>query len=220
MIKLLVLVEGQTEELFVKRVLAPYLSRYLISCFPKLVITKANFKGGLATWGKAKNHLEHLFQSEPTAFVTTMFDFYRFPSDLAVAAQPATSSAVERAVAIESAMLNSFSYAKQRFIPYLMVHEFEALLFTSPETIAAHFEPDAAKQTAYTFALSSIGLPEAINHGAETHPAKRLKNMFKAYGKTTDGIALAERIGIEKMLSACPHFAAWISNLVASARQA
>ena len=63
--------------------------------------------------------------------------------------------------------------------------------------------------------------PEEINEGAETHPAKRLLKLFPDYHKATVGPILAERIGLEKMRAACPHFDGWISKLEAlqSARQ-
>lgn len=214
MIKLLILVEGQTEELFVNRVLAPYLAKQRIHCFPKLIITKGNFKGGLVSWGKAQNHLNALFASEKTAFISTMLDFYNFPTDLPGYPLTDVTPAQARSQAIESAMQACFPYAAKRFIPYLNLHEFEALLFACPATIAAYFETDAGKQQALIALLQKAGLPEEINHGPLTHPAKRLENSF-SYGKKTDGATLAEKIGIEKIMQTCPHFAAWVRKLCA-----
>ncbi len=56
--------------------------------------------------------------------------------------------------------------------------------------------------------------PERIDNGAETAPSKRLEAWTNhQYGKTTTGIVVAERIGIDAMRSACPNFDSWIRRL-------
>ncbi len=55
--KVLILVEGQTEETFVKQVLSPYLNRFDIFIIPTIIVTKrvkigADFKGGVPEYPK------------------------------------------------------------------------------------------------------------------------------------------------------------------------
>ena len=218
MIKVVILVEGQTEAGFVKTVLAPFLAQHHIHCFAELIVTKGTSAGGLISWGQAKNNLNRLFLSEKTAFISTLFDFYRFPNDIPNYPLANSGSALQRALAIEAAMHDCFACARARFIPFVTVHEFEALLFSNPAMIAAYFRATAPEQAALLVSLSVADNPEDINHGDQTHPAARLKALG-AYGKVRDGITLAGKIGIETMLEKCPHFAAWVHQLCALGRK-
>lgn len=65
--KILILAEGQTEETFVKNILAPHLWSKEIFCIPKLATTKrvksgADFKGGIVSYEKLKRDIRHLLQ--------------------------------------------------------------------------------------------------------------------------------------------------------------
>lgn len=46
-----------------------------------------------------------------------------------------------------------------------------------------------------------------------TAPSKRIEKYFPSYGKTSDGIIVAEAIGIEKILSKCILFNQWIKRI-------
>lgn len=220
MIRLKVLVEGQTEELFIRNVLAPYLLAFNIFCEPIPIVTGVHpsgkkHVGGVTSWGKVKNNLNNVL-ADKTAFVSTMLDFYRFPSDIPNYPPANSGSALQRAAAIQVAMQHCFAYAKPRLIPFLALHEFEALLFSSPAIIATHFRDTQPAQTQLIETLSQLGNPEDINHGDTTHPAARLTALGR-YGKVRDGVTLAKKIGIQAMLEKCPHFAAWVSQLCALA---
>ena len=61
-VKVLALVEGQTEEIFIKRLLAPHLAPKSIYITPILVRTKrvvggADYKGGITTYAKFERDL-------------------------------------------------------------------------------------------------------------------------------------------------------------------
>src|SRR3954452_18093600 len=82
----LVLVEGQTEERFVKDVLAPEF--YGLDCFfdPRLLITRrvkhgTSFKGGVTTYGKFRNDVTRLLAEAKGRVVTTVVDYYGLPAD-------------------------------------------------------------------------------------------------------------------------------------------
>ncbi len=216
MIRLKILVEGQTEELFIRNILAPYLLAFNIHCLPTPIVTGVHpsgkkHVGGVTSWGKVRNNLNNAL-ADKTAFVSTMLDFYRFPSDIPNYPAANSGTALQRVLAIEVAMQDCFAFARARFIPFLTLHEFEALLFSNPALIAAHFGETASKQTLLISELSQLGNPEDINHGEQTHPAARLKALG-AYGKVRDGVTLAGKVGIEAMLEKCPHFATWVNQL-------
>jgi len=72
--RLYVLCEGPTEERFVKEVLAPHLHN------SEIFATPINL-GGVSKYSKIRTELEILCKCDPTAFVTTMLDYYKLPSD-------------------------------------------------------------------------------------------------------------------------------------------
>src|SRR5258708_3059906 len=76
--RLLVHVEGQTEELFVNAVLAPHLySRGYHGVFTQLVGTRRG--GGICSWASAKRDIIRHRSEDPDRIVTTMVDYYGLP---------------------------------------------------------------------------------------------------------------------------------------------
>ena len=98
----------------------------------------------------------------------------------------------------------------QRFIPFVAIHKFEALLFSEPMILARFFEISEAKVEEV---IKKCGSPEQINNSRETAPSKRLLRWNPRYSKPNDGIAIAQAIGIEKMRQACPNFDAWLHSI-------
>jgi len=80
-----IVVEGQTEETFVRDVLAPYLGTSEVYVAARRVLTSKRgdkyFRGGLANYSLPKRDIEMWLSHDRTAWLTTMFDFYRLPSD-------------------------------------------------------------------------------------------------------------------------------------------
>lgn len=213
--KVLVLVEGPTEERFVKDILYPHFLDLDFHIVPTIVNTKIVksegilYKGGWVSYQKAKNDLIRLLRSADAVAVTTMFDYYGLPSDF-----PEWSSdgdCYEKVRVAEEAF--GADIASDKFIPYLQLHEFEALLFSSPENIA-----DALGRRRLgdlTNVRNSFDSPEEINHGPTTHPSKRLITMFDNYKKPLYGSIIAQRTGLRTLRESCPHFNAWLEKLEA-----
>lgn len=65
--------------------------------------------------------------------------------------------------------------------------------------------------------IRNFDTPEDINDSSETAPSKRLEKIFIGYSKTTDGMRIAEKIGIQKMMQKCPCFKAWIETIISTA---
>ncbi|MEZ4399119.1 MAG: DUF4276 family protein [Kofleriaceae bacterium] len=89
MIRLVVVVEGQTEEAFVNEVLGPHLAARQVFTSPMIVATRrdprtgAKSKGGGRRWAKWRNDIDKVLRTEasPQSRVTTLFDLYALPSD-------------------------------------------------------------------------------------------------------------------------------------------
>lgn len=84
--RVLILVEGYTEEGLVNAVLRPHLERYGIWLTPTILTTKRNksgpnSKGGVTSYQHAKNDVTRLLMDTDAALVTTLIDFYALPRD-------------------------------------------------------------------------------------------------------------------------------------------
>ena len=76
-----ILVEGQTEESFVRTLLAPHLANFQVWLKPRIIQTSKGHKGGVTSYGKLKRQVQQWCQQDPNARVTTLFDVYGLPSD-------------------------------------------------------------------------------------------------------------------------------------------
>ena len=102
-------------------------------------------------------------------------------------------------------------HVERRYIPFVAVHEFEALLFSDAAILSKELGIDVAL---VNDVLERCGSPEQINNHPETSPSRRLLDWTNGhYGKATRGIVLARQIGIDRMRAQCPNFHAWLSRL-------
>jgi hypothetical protein len=219
MVRVLALVEGPTERNFGQKLLAAHLADHGIEFRPR-VIGKPGHKGGAGPWDRAKRELLALMRQEPKSVCTTMFDLYALPTSWPGREEAAKRGLknldavtfVEREIA--RAMSAEFQGGEQvaRFIPYLSLHEYEALLFSNPTALASVTQgPDHA--TRFQEIVVQCGECEKINDSPSTSPSNRILRIARGYVKTVDGINAAERIGISSMRTQCPHFGSWLTQL-------
>jgi hypothetical protein len=214
--RVLVLVEGQTEETFVRDVLGRHLDRFGIHTRAVLVATKRTkaglkFKGGIRHYAKVRRDLSNLLRDSDAVAVTTMLDYYGLPADFpGLSTLPGPSSCFDRVAHLENALVADL--ADQRLLPYLSLHEFESLLFASPAEIQSMFQ-DSRVEEPLAAALSSVGSPEEVDDGPDTHPSARLRKLLPAYQKTVHGPMIAGRIGLPTLAARCSHFASWVRRL-------
>jgi hypothetical protein len=214
--KVLILVEGQTEETFVKSVVQPYFYNRQLFCIPKLAVTRRvkdgpDFKGGITSYGKVRGDIKRLLHDSSAVCVTTMIDYYGF-APLIDYQEKLTGTCYDKVERIENYFRNDIN--DSRFMPYLQLHEFEGLLFSSPTEIASVLiEPRKAEQ------LDAISKefpsPEHINDNPNTAPSKRIINIFPSYNKPFHGLLIAKRIGFDSIRKKCCHFDEWIKKLEA-----
>lgn len=216
-----ILCEGQTEERFIKEVLSPYLAEYGIYSKPILLTTsrKKNAKGGMISYIQAKTDLERLYKQYPDNnyekhLFTTMFDYYALPIDFPFFQESKNVQDPFAKVAMLEEKFKEDS-GSQRLIPYLQIHEFEALLF-SDITNLIHEYPSAQKEIEKLKADTSGLNPELINNNPDTAPSKRIIKALMGkyrYNKVRSGAAVTALIGIDKILSCCAHFRNWIESI-------
>ena len=208
------------------RIIAPALQPLNIFSFVQIVQTSRKHgvksRGGLVSYEKLRNDILLRMRNDrnPEAWFTTMIDLYGLPPDVPGHAQcKHFPSPLDRVQCIEEhlssdivAHLGSESNAC-RFIPYVQLHEFEALLFSDIEKLTTSF-PDSGTAIGDLMAIQkTFEGPEDIDGGADTHPSKRLHNAIRGYDKRVHGIQAAGQIGLKRIRDACPHFNNWVTRL-------
>jgi len=214
--KVLILVEGQTEERFVKDVLQPHLWTREVHPEPKIVTTKrvkvgAQFKGGVSTFHKIDSDIKRLLGDSDAALVTTMFDYYGLPDDFPGKQGLRGMTSFDRARELEAALEQRYNCGP-KFFAYLMIHEFEALLFSSPGVLAQVMNA-AAFEPRLLAIRGQFSTPEEINDDPTTTPSARVLNLFPGYRKRLHGSLTTGRIGLDTIRSECAHFNEWVVKL-------
>lgn len=210
MIRINIICEGQTEENFVKEILAPHLALKGIEATPHNLGTGTNYD-------KLRKKIIKWLKEEPKSWVTTLIDLYAMPDDFPGWAEHRNKPTQDKILALESALKTDIereNVDNWRFIPHYQLHEFEALLFSNPEVMENWLGIDSPVRPG-TFAAirRAFNTPEDINDKRETAPSKRISGLVKNYQKPTMGMIIAGEIGLEKMRAECPHFNAWLITL-------
>jgi len=210
-IRVHVFVEGQSEQAFVSNPLAEYL-------WTKGVLVNPILLGGRTAYARVRGDLVRKLKEDQSAFCATMIDFYGLGKGYPGFDENSTLPGAEQVERIEDsikaevcAMFRALR-ADQRLIPYLSLHEFEALLFSDVREFAGAMDkatlvPELQK------ILDEYACPEAIDNGKETAPSKRVLRLHPGYSKVIDGALAAKAVGIAKMRAACPHFRSWMEKL-------
>lgn len=215
--RVLVLVEGQTEETFVRDVLAPHLASRSIAATPVILKTKrvksgGAFRGGISTTEQVLGDTRRLLGDGGAHAITSVLDYYALPEDFpGLSSRQAAWTPLHKVTHVEQnwgALMND-----RRFIPHLALHEFEAWIYADPDACSWLFPAGVADQLRGI--ATTCGGPELIDDGPTTAPSKRLLQVVENYRKVLMGPMAVEAIGLAKVRSACPHFDGWLSKLEA-----
>lgn len=214
-----VVCEGQSEMTFVKQILSPYIQeRSNYRCFlnPFVVITSFDrrkgrvFRGGLSDYQKPKNDILRCLKSGRP--VTTMFDYFRLPTDFpGYEEMGALCEDNDKVRCLEKWMREDIG--NELFFPYISLHEFEALFYCDLETLKLLYTGHEDEVEELKSEVKDRS-PESINDGEETSPSKRLLNHLR-YEKGSEIMIPLSHIGVEKMREKCPHFSEWVSRIEA-----
>jgi hypothetical protein len=196
--RLYLTVEGQTEQAFVREVLGPHLYDFNVFVGKPRLTGLHGRQGGripqggmLHTFAHALADMKRWLREDrsPEARFSMMVDLYALPPDVpGHAAARGLRAPCTQAEILEAALADEIK--DQRFIPYIQVHEFEALLLAGPEKFTERFER------------------------SESQIAKaRIKKYIAGYGETADGPSLAQAIGLHQIRQKCPHFDRWLTTL-------
>ena len=215
-------VEGQTEEQFVNELLASHLYGQGYSSIWSRLYGSARKRGRGTSWPAVQREIVRHLKEDKTIIATTMADYYGMPQSgskawpgRATAAKlpfPERAKAVEDALSADIECAMGLGFDRRRFIPFVMMHEFEALLFSDCRRFASGIDRlDLAD--AFQRIRDAFSSPEAIDDSPDTAPSKRVAALVSGYQKPLLGILAALEIGLATMRSECPHFDCWISRL-------
>lgn len=209
-----IVVEGQTEKRFVDEILGPYLEAR--NTFASAIITKTSQTGrGGGGWRGYDDLLASLTRQPQWSLITTMLDHYGSPAGMP-GSDLEGQNAPETADLRQGAICRAYPEAVVPLAPFLMVHEFEALVIAA----GAHQE-EALGSAAHSRAMrrwiqEAGGQAEAVNGGSSTAPSKRLAAEIPDYSKTASGLAILRAVPLEDLFPGVPRFAEWVRGIHAS----
>lgn len=217
--RLIIVCEGPTEQEFCNNVLAPDLLRHGIYIETPVI---KHSRGGIVSWKILKGQLiNHLYEAETV--VSTLIDYYgikerhEFPGWIEALGM---EDKTDRLHFLFSKMKEELPEdLRNRFIPYIQLHEFEGLLFSNVDVFRDSFSDNEIDIEALMEAANSFDNPELINDSPLTAPSKRLEKAIAGYKKVLYGNYLAMDIGLATIRNKCPLFDGWVRKLIACCSQ-
>lgn len=224
MARILVHVEGETEETFVREVL----SKHLLTCghlaSARLLgnSRQRSKRGGIRAWSAVLRDITNHLLDDPSAYATTMVDYYALPQE-GEGAWPGRREAAALQfgekpncvhVALSQAVLEAMgkNFDTRRFIPYVVMHEFEGLLFSDCAKFGSGVgRPELTPR--FQAIRNAFSSPEEINDSPQTAPSKRVLDLIPGYQKPFQGNIAILEIGLEQIRKECPLFHSWVLGL-------
>lgn len=224
--RIFIVCEGESEETFVKHILAPYFYSLGLYLTPFKLSTSKGHKGGALNYDRVKPFITKLLKSDKEAFVSTFFDYYALPDSFPKYHEQ-REDIYEKIKILEQGFSENINenmnkeFNPKRFFPHIQPHEFESLLFSDIESIIkADAEWDKQRSLIkLEKIIQEFQNPELINNSHETSPSHRLKKLFPTYKKVLHGNIIVKKITIQTMRAKCPHFDEWCKQISALAQQ-
>lgn len=217
--EVIVFAEGQSEELFIKRIVAPALKPLQVYLKPQLLQTSNNAQGGAVSFDRLKFNARNTLRQHPNAVLTTFLDLYGLATDFPKFNETKKITDVYARLetmeyALAEAIINYVDCRPERFIAHFQPYELEGLFFSDVEALV-RTEPDWERQLAALQKVrSAFPTPEHINDSYETKPSRRLETILKpAYKKTRHTPLIAKQVTLAKIEQECPHFNSWLNRL-------
>jgi len=212
-VRLNVTAEGQTEERFINDILYPHLAQFNVYTSVRRLRTSKTHRGGYTNFEKAKFDITQWLKEDSTAWHTTFIDLYGLQDDFpGYKSSKHLQNSLQKVNAIEQAFGEVIAH--YRFIPYIQLHKFEALLFSDPSVMEKWCGLDnLLPPNCFGTIRQQFANPEHINDNPNTAPSKRILSLHPGYNKAIDAKLIAEEIGLAKIRQECPHFNDWLCIL-------
>ena len=226
MARLLIHVEGQTEEDFVNEVLRNHLvSKGYHSVEPRIVgnARLRQRRGGIRPWPSVRTDIVNHLREDTGCVATTMVDYYALPQtgpgQWPGRAQSARLGSIkEKAECVQDALRDDLitgmghRFDSRRFVPFVVMHEFEGLLFSDCAAFSRAIGRSELEGS-FRSIRDSFATPEEINDSPATAPSKRVQDLVAGYEKPFLGVLAMLAIGLSRIRNECPHFDGWLEQL-------
>lgn len=207
MTRLAVSVEGQTEEEFVKRVLAGHLRASRVESTP-ILLGRARGRSGGGNVSSDRLVPEMVCLLHSFDAVTSLVDFYGFRNK-----EDRSVDDLEAHLRREISGRIGSDRDTRMVVPYLQRHEFEGLLFSNVEVFERQVGFPSGCRGELQAVREGFATPEDIDDHPRTAPSKRIAKAIPGYRKPLHGPLLAEEIGLDRIRAECPRFHAWVLRL-------
>ncbi|MDO5844458.1 MAG: DUF4276 family protein [Methanocorpusculum sp.] len=206
-------VEGGTEYQFVRKIIRPHLNKFGYNVVPFINETSPEHHGGITRYEKFRENMLMLKPRKEPCVISTMIDFYQLPKDFpGMSSLSSVTADEDKVLFLEKSLKEDLSDLEPYFIPYIQLHEFEALLFSDIHEVDRKLKVNRGSRVIeLRTLLERYGEPENIN--TVCAPSIHLKNLYPVYRKVAEGIPIAERIGLDVMREKCHHFDYWMKEL-------
>ena len=198
MIRVAILVEGQTEGEFIKRILYGHLYERGV------LVHDRDLQGGVSVHKMAREMCHYCSSFN---VVTSLVDYYGFRGK-----GDATVMDLEKRVRAE--VENRIPVGGMcKIYPYLQQHEFEGLLFSNVKAFEQLPSVTAATVQRLRRVRNRFPTPEDINDSSVSAPSKIIKRIIPTYQKVVNGADLAEWITLADIRRECKRFDTWMNVL-------
>ncbi len=223
--RLLIHVEGETEETFVNDILSKHLYKHGYEKVSARLVGNARLRdsrGGIRGWNTVRKDILNHIKEDAGCLTTTMVDYYGLPKT-GERAWPGREAAgrlpfQQKAATIQKALSEDIQrelgtdFSASRFIPYVMMHEFEGMLFSDCTRFAQGIcKPQLAPE--FQKIRDAFNCPEEIDDSPITAPSKRVLSLVPGYEKPLLGTLAILEIGLDAIRSQCPNFKKWLECL-------
>ena len=199
MIRLAIVVEGRTEEEFVKEMLADHMQARGVRTEPILL-------NGNVTVDRLAAHMAKLIWNFD--IVTSLVDLYGFRDQ-----GTNTREQLQQLICKTVDTIISRAWDQSRAFSSVQQYEFEGLLFSDVAAFrnAINLPEEGVEELQRI--RSTFRTPEDINDGIETSPSKRILKVMPRYQKVVDGPLIALETTLDVIRRECPRFNAWVARM-------
>jgi len=217
--RLVFLVEGNSEVVFINQFIIPYLYSLgfenVMHAQPIITNRKQHKKGGMVNYDHLKNDLNRVI-AQGNVIITTLIDFFKLPPSF-----PNYTTDSQGISDIEQGVVDDFADFPD-LIPYIQKYEFEALMFSKIDGFEIVMDDDKQLREIQDI-MNKFPNPEDINNSPQTAPSKRLERIFaigqERYEKVVHSELIFEMLDIQSILDKCPRFKMWIEKIIAKLKE-
>lgn len=225
MARLLIHVEGQTEETFVNQVLRDHLvARGFHSVSARIVGNpRQRQRGGIRRWPSVRNDVLNHLRADSGCVATTMVDYYGLPEgdpggwpgkaqSKGLSTVEEKARCVQDGIGADVASEMGADFNSKRFVPFVVMHEFEGLLFSDCAAFGRAIGRSDLENH-FRKVRDGFSTPEEINDSPVTAPSKRVEALVPGYQKPLLGVLAVLEIGLPRIRKECSHFDGWLKQL-------